>query len=657
MNDIVDKILSLTRQINIHNHNYYVRDEPTISDAEYDHLYNSLVSLENQYPQHKQIVSPTQRVGGKASFKPIKHSVPMLSIETETEPSIVTYAKWIQTIEEQLKTSSVKVRNEYKFDGVGLSLNYDDGRLQQALTRGDGEVGEDVTPNAFRIPSIPRTIPVKDHLTIRGEVLIFKEDFEKLNKSRQEKGEKLFANARNAAAGSLRQLDPKVTASRPLIFVPYSLAEGANRLGVTTQTEVLQKLQEFGFKVQRLECPYDGYSVLEFVSTIRDVLPFEIDGIVFKVDNLEYQKHLGFRSREPRWAVAYKFQAIEAHTKLLGIDIQVGRTGKITPVARLEPVFVSGTMVSNVTLHNVFDLRNRKVRVGDTVVVRRAGDVIPEIVGPVVFHRTQYLPNFRMPKTCPVCDSRVVRERGEKEYRCIGSMSCSAQRKRVIEHFASKKAMDIDGLGEVMVSKLVDIGVLPYPYAIYELTPDKLKLIDGVGDKTVNNLLQAIEQSKDTTFARFIYALGIPNVGETTAKTIAKHFHHIGQFWHTTLEDLLKLPDVGPTTAQSIIDFFKDSVNMGQATGIHGVLRIQHTEQQSSNLKGKSFVITGSFDGYSREELKELIENNGGITSSSVSKKTDYLVLGENAGDSKVKAAETNKVTVINLATLKEMIG
>ena len=657
MNDIRDKINSLITQINAYNHDYYVRDEPVISDAEYDRLYQTLVSLESQYPQYRQSDSPTQRVGGKASFKPIKHSVPMLSIETETEPSIVTYAKWIQTIEEQLKTSSVKVRNEYKFDGVGLSLNYDDGRLQQALTRGDGEVGEDVTANAFRIPSIPRTIPVKDHLTIRGEVLIFKEDFEKLNKSRQEKGEKLFANTRNAAAGSLRQLDPKVTASRPLIFVPYSVVEGADSLGVTTQTEVLQKLQEFGFKLQRLECPYDGYSVLEFVSTIRDVLPFEIDGIVFKVDNLEYQKQLGFRSREPRWAVAYKFQALEAHTKLLGIDIQVGRTGKITPVARLEPVFVSGTMVSNVTLHNVFDLRNRKVRVGDTVVVRRAGDVIPEIVGPVVFHRTQYLPNFRMPKTCPVCDSRVVRERGEKEYRCIGSMSCSAQRKRVIEHFASKKAMDIDGLGEVMVSKLVDVGVLPYPYAIYELTPDKLKLIDGVGDKTVNNLLQAIEQSKDTTFARFIYALGIPNVGETTAKTIAKHFHHIGQFWHTTLEDLLKLPDVGPTTAQSIIDFFKDSVNMGQATGIHGVLRIQHTEQQSSNLKGKSFVITGSFDGYSREELKELIENNGGITSSSVSKKTDYLVLGENAGDSKVKAAETNKVTVINLATLKEMIG
>jgi DNA ligase (NAD+) len=700
---------ALRAQLHRHAHLYYVLDAPEIPDAEYDRLFRELQALEAAHPDLRTADSPTQRVLGRVleGFEPVRHTVPMLSIRTETDTTEAGAIAFDARVRRELGLGEadppVDYSVELKFDGLALSLRYEDGVLVRAATRGDGQTGEDVTQNIRTIGQVPLRLlaatapplaatadkrvppgPVGDLfadatndvtttavpaavpavLEVRGEVYMRRDDFERLNERQRERGDKTFVNPRNAAAGAVRQLDPAMAAQRPLSFFAYGLGEVQGWQQPATHGATLDALAAFGLPVCAERAVVQGAAgLVEFhhrIAAQRDALPFDIDGVVYKVDRIDLQRRLGFVTREPRWAVAHKYPAQEQLTRLNGIEIQVGRTGKLTPVAKLEPVFVGGTTVSNATLHNLFELRRKGVRAGDTVIVRRAGDVIPEVVGRVPAPRVAYVPNFRMPHACPVCGSAVVREAGTIDHRCSGGLFCAAQRKQALLHFASRRAMDIEGLGDKLVDQLVDAGLVRTLPELYTLGVAKLAALDRMADRSAANLVAALEHSKHTTLARFIYALGIRHVGEATARDLARHFGGIDRLMAATEEALLQVPDVGPVVARSILAFFaqphhREIVEQLRAAGIGWDEHAGAAVDAPGALTGRTLVLTGTLPTLSRDEAKALVEAAGGKVAGSVSKKTWCVVAGEEAGSKLDKARELG-VPVVDEAGLRALL-
>jgi DNA ligase (NAD+) len=657
-------------------HQYYVLDEPQVPDAEYDRLFQELQALEAAHPEWLTPDSPTRRVGGKPldQFAPVRHAVPMLSIRTETDTEASGAQNFDARVRKELGLTPTDPAVEYvaelKFDGLAMNLRYEHGVLVQAATRGDGETGEDVTHNIRTIGQIPLRLtseaPVV--LEVRGEVYMRRDQFEAMNEKQREKGEKTFVNPRNAAAGAVRQLDPGIAAQRPLSFFAYGLGEvtpaeqGGPSFG--THYNMLQTLKHWGFPVAALVQIRHGAPELvayhQHIGQTRDQLPYDIDGVVYKVNSLALQQQLGFVSREPRWAVAHKYPAQEEITKVMGIDVQVGRTGKLTPVARLDPVFVGGTTVSNATLHNLFELRRKKVRVGDMAIIRRAGDVIPEVVGVVsTGPRAVYVPNFRMPRQCPICGSAVVREKDEVNHRCSGGLFCSAQRKQAILHFAQRRAVEVEGLGDKLVEQMVDAGIVKTLPDLYRLGLTALAALDRMAEKSAQNIVAALEKSKQTTLPRFLFGLGIRHVGESTAKALARHFGKLDSIMDATLEQLLEVADVGPIVAQSIRTFFEQAHNREVVEQLRacGLMWEEGDPavQAPKPLAGKTFVLTGTFPTLTRDEAKDLLEAAGAKVAGSVSKKTDYVVAGEEAG-SKLEKAQALGVTVIDEAAMQALL-
>jgi DNA ligase (NAD+) len=667
-----ERVAELRQLLAHHAQRYYVHDDPEIPDAEYDRLYRELQTLEEAHPDLLTPDSPTQRVIGAVldGLQPVRHAVPMLSIETERDTSEAAARRFDARVRKALALGEdappVAYSAELKFDGLALNLRYEAGRLVQAATRGDGETGEDVTHTIRTIGEIPHRLrgtgaPV---IEVRGEVYMRRDAFERLNEQQREKGAKTFVNPRNAAAGIVRQLDARVAAQRPLNFFAYGLGEVQGWDVPATHSGLLQALADFGVPVNDERAVVEGADGLVAyharIGERRDRLDFDIDGVVYKVDSRALQAQLGFKTREPRWALAHKYPAQEQMTWLERIEIQVGRTGKLTPVAKLTPVFVGGTTVSNATLHNLFELRRKGVRVGDTVIVRRAGDVIPEVAGRVPGPRQGYVPNFRMPRTCPVCGSAAVREKGGIDYRCSGGLFCAAQRKQALLHFAARRAMDIEGLGDKLVDQLVDGGLIRTLPELYTLGLAKLTALERMGEKSAANLVAALEKSKATTLARFLYALGIRQVGEATAKDLARHFGDIDKVMSAALEELLEVNDVGPVVAQSIRTFFEQPHNVevvGQlrAAGIHWPA-IDVLPRAWQPLAGKTLVLTGTLPTLGREEAKALIESAGGKVSGSVSKKTAFVVAGSEAGSKLDKAVELG-VPVLDEAGLQSLLA
>ena len=671
------RIKELHAQLHAHAHSYYVVDEPSIPDAEYDKLFKELQALEAQHPELLSPDSPTQRVGGKAldQFANVRHKVPMLSIRTETDTEVTGAQNFDSRVRKELGLTEADPPVEYvaelKFDGLAMSLRYEDGVLVQAATRGDGETGEDVTQNIRTIKQIPLRLP-KDApvvLEVRGEVYMRRDDFETLNERQRAKiaqgmkGEKTFVNPRNAAAGAVRQLDPNIAAQRPLSFFAYGLGDitppDAGRPPFETHFELLQTLKKWGFPVaaqtKRALAAPELIAFHQSIGQTRDALPFDIDGVVYKVNSLALQKQLGFVTREPRWAVAHKYPAQEQLTTVLAIDVQVGRTGKLTPVAKLAPVFVGGVTVTNATLHNEDEARRKDVRVGDTVVVRRAGDVIPEVVSVLLDKRVASAEIFTMPRVCPVCGSSAVREVDEADYRCTGGLFCGAQRKEAILHFAHRRAVEVDGLGDKLVEQLVDANIIRTLPDLYKLGLTALANLDRMADKSATNLLQAIQASKQTTLPRFVFGLGIRHVGEATAKELARHFGKLDAVMDASEEQLLTVSDVGPIVAKSLRTFFdqphnREVVEQLRACGVTWE-EGEPAEVTPKPLSGKTFVITGTLPTLSRDQAKDMLEAAGAKVAGSVSKKTDYLLAGTDAGSKLDKARELG-VAVIDEADL-----
>ncbi|MEN9983022.1 MAG: ligase LigA [Pseudomonadota bacterium] len=642
-------------------HSYYVLDEPSIPDAEYDKLFAELQSLEEAHPELRTSDSPTQRVGGKPmpEFATVRHAMPMLSIRTETDTEASGAESFDARIRKDLSLQEGDATIEYvaelKFDGLAMSLRYEQGVLVQAATRGDGEFGEDVTHNIRTIGQIPLKLPetAPDVLEVRGEVYMRRDDFERLNERQRAKiaagtkGEKTFVNPRNAAAGAVRQLDPGIAAQRPLSFFAYGAGEVSD-VSWVTHYDLLKTLKNLGFPVAAEINIAKGATELiayhQKIGKLRDTLPFDIDGVVYKVNSLALQQQLGFVSREPRWAVAHKYPAQEQLTTVLAIEVQVGRTGKLTPVAKLAPVFVGGVTVTNATLHNEDEARRKDVRVGDTVVVRRAGDVIPEVVSVLLEKRQQDAPIFTMPHVCPVCDSAAVREEGEADYRCTGGLFCSAQRKQAILHFAQKRAVEVDGLGDKLVDQMVEAGIVRTLPDLYKLGLTALSELDRMAEKSAQNILIALQNSKQTTLPRFLYGLGIRHVGEATAKALVKHFGKLDAIMDAPLEQLTQVADVGPIVALSLRTFFDQAHNREVVEQLRacGVIWTEGEPSPAAllALSGKTFVITGTLPTLGREELKEKLEAAGAKVAGSVSKKTHYLVAGSDAGSKLDKARE-----------------
>lgn len=723
--DDTQRLAELRQLLHTHAHRYYVEDAPTIPDAEYDRLFRELQALEAAHPELVTPDSPTQRVGGKAldQFKPVRHVVPMLSIRTETDTSASGAENFDARIRRELGLTesdpAVAYVAEPKFDGLAMSLRYVDGVLVQAATRGDGETGEDVTQNIRTIGQIPlklvalvsdplspgeragvRAIPAV--LEVRGEVYMRRDDFEALNERQRQKiaagakGEKTFVNPRNAAAGAVRQLDPAIAAQRPLSFFAYGLGDitppEAGGPVFASHFEMLQTLKSWGFPVSTLVQQGRGAAdLVAYYTRIgeqRDSLGFDIDGVVYKVDSLALQRQLGFVTREPRWAVAHKFPAQEMLTTVLAIDVQVGRTGKLTPVAKLAPVFVGGVTVTNATLHNEDEARRKDVRVGDTVIVRRAGDVIPEVVSVLLDKRLGEPDVFTMPHSCPVCGSVAVREEGEADYRCTGGLFCSAQRKQAILHFAQRRAVEVEGLGDKLVDQLVErdvVRTLPDLYRLgwraqaellaisqeqlaTDLDPNKqqalamatLSELDRMAVLSAQNLLDALQKSKQTTLPRFLFGLGIRHVGEATAKELARHFGQLDAIMAASEEQLLEVADVGPIVAQSIRTFFAQPHNVEVVEQLRacGVTWPEGppAERTPTPLSGKTFVLTGTLPTLGREEAKALIEAAGGKVAGSVSKKTSYVVAGSEAGSKRDKALALG-VPVLDEAGLQALLS
>jgi DNA ligase (NAD+) len=676
-----DQAAQLRAQLHQHAHAYYTLDAPEIPDAEYDRLFRQLQALESSYPELLTPDSPTQRVGGAVldAFAQVTHRVPMLSIRTETDTEASGAEAFDTRIRKELGLGdadpAVAYVGELKFDGLAMSLRYEGGVLVQAATRGDGETGEEVTANIRTIGQIPLRLPADAPavLEVRGEVYMRRDDFEALNERQRQriaagtKGEKTFVNPRNAAAGAVRQLDSGIAAERPLSFFAYGLgditpaAEGGPVWA--THCDMLMQLKAWGFPVaEQTACVQGAAGLVAFhqrIAAERDALPYDIDGVVYKVNDLALQARLGFVTREPRWAVAHKYPAQEEMTTVLAIDVQVGRTGKLTPVAKLAPVFVGGVTVTNATLHNELEARRKDVRVGDTVIVRRAGDVIPEVVSVVLDRRPHDAPQFTMMTNCPVCGSLAEREEGEADHRCTGGLFCSAQRKQAIWHFAHRRAMDVDGLGDKLVDQLVDSGQVNTLADLYHLKLDNLANMDRMAEKSAVNLLDALEKSKNTTLGRFLFSLGIRHVGEATAKELARHFGQLGAIMAASEDALLQVADVGPVVAHSIHTFFDQPHNreVVQALRDAGVTwpegdALAPTEMP---LAGVTVVLTGTLQSMGRDEAKEKLEALGAKVAGSVSKKTHYVVAGTEAG-SKLDKAQALGVPVLDDAGLAVLL-
>lgn len=665
-----ERMAWLSAELNRHIYAYHVQDAPTIPDAEYDRMFRELQDLEAAHPEAASLDSPTSRVGAAPvpEFKQVTHTVPMLSLNNGFSPEDVE--NFDRRVREGLGAEQVDYNGELKFDGLAISLRYEDGVFVQAGTRGDGTTGEDVTVNIRTIRAIPlrlRGDAVPKVLEVRGEVLMYKADFAKLNQRQRDAGQKEYANPRNAAAGSLRQLDSRITSSRNLSFFSYGIGalEGADM--PESHSVLLDWLAELGLPVSKERAVVTGAAgLLDYFADIgkrRAGLAYEIDGVVYKVDRLEDQRKLGFISRAPRFAMAHKFPAEEALTEVLDIGVQVGRTGAITPVARLAPVFVGGVTVENATLHNEGEVRRKDIRIGDTVIVRRAGDVIPEVVAYVPERRTDSVREFVMPASCPVCGSAIVRPEDEAVARCSGGWThCSAQKKGGLMHFVSRRAIDVEGLGDQLIEQLVDKGVIDTAADLYTLDQDKLCALDRMATKSAQNVLAALEKSKDTTFARFIYALGIRNVGESTAKALAQHFGNLDALLHAAGFEggiqLLEVADVGPVVARSIAEFLTDPGNAALVAQLRTHLHWKegaHVMKPTGALAGKTFVLTGTLPTLSRDEAAALIEAAGGKVSGSVSKKTAYVVAGDDAGSKLAKAQELG-IAILDEGDLQQLL-
>jgi DNA ligase (NAD+) len=655
--DVVARAAALRTEIDAHDYRYYVLDAPLVSDAEYDALFRELQALEARYPALQTRASPTQRVGGKAraEFAPVRHAVPMLSIRTETIIGAAGARQFDARIRRDLGLAAsdppVEYMAELKFDGLAISLRYEDGELAVAGTRGDGEVGEDVTQNILTIRSIPRRLRTASPppvLEVRGEVYLTRGDFEKLNERQRAAGLRAYVNPRNTAAGAVRQLDPAATAQRRLYFFAYGLGAARGWDLPATQAGLLQALSELGFPVNRdgrvVRGPDELIAFYEETEANRARLPFDIDGVVYKVNSLEWQRRLGFVTREPRWAVAHKYAAEEMPTEVLAIEVQVGRTGAITPVARLAPVFVGGVTVTNATLHNEDEVRRKDVRVGDTVIVRRAGDVIPEVVRVIAERRPADAREFAMPAVCPECGSAVLRLPGEAVARCTGGLVCPAQRKQSLLHFASRRALDIEGLGERLVDQLVDAGLVQTPVDLYRLEAPALGALDRMAERSAANVIEAIAASRSTTLARFIFGLGIRQVGEATARDLAAHFGSLDALIAADENRLLQVRDVGPVVARSIARFFaephnREVIDQLRAAGVaweEGPPR----RADGGTLAGLTLVLTGTLPTLSRDAAKAMIERAGGKVAGSVSARTDFVVAGADAGSKLARAIE-----------------
>ncbi len=656
---------TLREQINLHNQSYYQFDDPQISDAEYDLLLRELQALEEKHPELIRLDSPTHRVGAPPLkiFEEVRHVVPMLSLNNAfSDEELVDFGRKVQ---EKMGNTSTEYIAEPKLDGLAISLLYKEGVLVQAATRGDGKSGENVTENIRTVHDIPLRLkgdfPVR--LEVRGEVFMSKRGFEKLNQQAEEKGEKLFANPRNAAAGSLRQLDSKITARRSLSFYCYGYGEFPEQNLPENQIDLLEKFNQWGLPVSpevELVHGIDGcIAYYKEMENRRSALAYEIDGVVFKVNNFSSQRLLGSIARAPRWAIARKFPAEEAITTILDIDVQVGRTGAITPVARLAPVFVGGVTVTNATLHNIDEIRRKDVRIGDKVVVRRAGDVIPEVARVLLDKRAPSTRLFNLPAQCPICQSAIEKTEGESVSRCSGGLFCSAQQKEAIKHFSSRKAMDIDGLGSKLVEQLVDEGLIQNIADLYNLQLEPVMALERMGKKSAENLIAGLEKSKQTTLAAFIFALGIRDIGEVTAQTLANHFGSLGAIKAANEEALLETQDVGPIVAKHLITFFQQPHNLEvidrlQQAGITWDDVIIDSTRELP-LQGKTIVLTGTLERFSRDQAKKALQELGAKVSGSVSSKTDYLVAGNNSGSKLDKAAKLN-ISVLDEDQLSELL-
>lgn len=660
MKQIKERIEKLTKELTYHSHQYYVLDNPQISDYEYDMLLRELKDLEEKYPEFRDPASPTVRVIGKVleNFESVVHEVPMLSLnDAFSKEEIFDFDKRVRDA-----VGEVEYVTEYKIDGLSVSLEYENGLFVRGSTRGDGNVGEDVTENLKTINSIPlrlsRPVP---YLEVRGEVFMSKATFDALNSEKEEKGLPLFANPRNAAAGSLRQLDSSIAKERKLDIFIFNI-QRSEGLEYKTHHEGLSILAELGFKTVRQNKVFkniaDAFSQVERIGEERDTLPFDIDGAVIKVNDLSLREKLGSTAKCPRWAVAFKYPPETKKTKLIDIFIQVGRTGKITPNALLTPVRVAGSVISKTTLHNIDFIRERDIKIGDNVYVRKAGDIIPEIVGIEPKDRTGEELDFHMPTVCPECGAPIVRIEGEAAHRCTGD-SCPAQILRRLEHFVSRDAMDIEGLGPALLEKFLDEELVKSPADLYTLEKEKIATLEKLGEKSADNLLASIDASKSRELYRFLYALGINLNGLKSSKTICKHFSSMEDIMKASVDDLTKIADIGEKTAQNIVDFFAHEENKSQVLrlielGLND--KAESKDATSSSLSGKKFVVTGKFDALSRDEIVTKIEENGGEAIGSVSKKTDFLIVGENAG-SKLAKAESLGIKTLTLNEFLDMLN
>ena len=658
----------LREQLQYHNHRYYVLDDPEVPDAEYDRLFRELQKLESASPSLITTDSPTQRVGANPlpSFEEVKHVIPMLSLGNAFSDDEVE-GFW-KRLSDRLNVTDIQFVAEPKLDGLAISLLYEDGVLVRAATRGDGVTGENVTQNVRTIHSVPLRLVGKNFpriLEVRGEIYMPKLGFESLNKRQKDSGEKLFANPRNAAAGSLRQLDSKITATRPLAIFCYGVGHVEGEKMPDRHSEILDCLKTWGLRV----CPEvkvvkgldECLVYYSQISEKRNSLPYEIDGVVYKVNRLDQQEVLGFVSRAPRWAIAHKFPAQEELTKLLAIDVQVGRTGAITPVARLDPVEVGGVTVTNATLHNQDEIERIDVRVGDTVVVYRAGDVIPKVASVIKSRRPKNARKYKMPTHCPECGSELVRIEGEAILRCSGDLYCPAQRKEAIKHFASRRAMDVEGLGDKLVDQLVDAGLVNDVADLYVLKSEELAELDRMAEKSAENLVEALESSKSTTLAKFIFSLGIREVGEATALNLANHFGRFELVESASAEALLEVPDVGPVVAANIVTFFHQAHNLEVIKKLKTSKvtwpDIEVIETDKLPMAGKTVVLTGTLTEMSRNDAKEKLQKLGAKVAGSVSKKTDLVVVGESAGSKLVKAKNLNIDVIDEKEFIKMLSG
>jgi DNA ligase (NAD+) len=665
--ELTERIASLRNELNQHNYAYYVLDEPSVPDIEYDRLFRELSSLEQEHPEFISSDSPTQRVGDKplASFNQVRHAVSMLSLDNAFNKEEML--AFDERAREKLGLTEVKYAAETKLDGLAISLLYKSGQLIQAATRGDGSTGEEVTLNVRTIKSIPLVLMDEDYpetLEARGEIFISKKNFSELNDRQKSLGEKIFANPRNTAAGSLRQLDPKLTAQRPLSFYAYGIGQiSKEKPPLLTHLDTFKHLKRWGFPVspetRALTGVQDCLTYYEEILRRRSDLPYEIDGVVFKLDALEEQEKLGYVSRAPRWAIAYKFPPEEEITTVENIEIQVGRTGALTPVARLKPVFVGGVTVTNATLHNEEELMRKDVRIGDTIIIRRAGDVIPEIVRVLKEKRPDDSVAFKIPQTCPVCGSKTAKLKGETAIRCTGGLVCSAQSSQGIIHFASRRAMDIDGLGDKLVEQLVEAKLISNIADLFEVNLEQIVNLERMGEKSARNLLQAFEKSKTTQLDKFLFALGIREVGEATARSLSQHFGSLDKIRQADLKELESVSDIGPVVTENIRTFFREPYNIQiierlMTSGVNWPDVI--VNDTALPLKGQVFVLTGTLEKMNRDEAKQKLLQLGAKVSSSVSKNTTALVAGEAAG-SKLKKAKELGVNILSESELIQLVN